>query len=133
MSQRFNVKMDQMRQASPVMAAADQDGQAAQHSGGAFYPSSSAIRNLCFIWPDGRKLCLNYAYLIAAECNTADSEVILTFSTHIVTIKGYNFQMLFFDLMEQRLRLITCIEERYLALQPEGVAVVTEITVAAQS
>ena len=133
MSQRFNVKMDQMRQASPVLAAADQDGQAAQHTGGVYYPSFGSNRNLCFIWPDGCKLFLNYAYLIAADCNTADSEITLTFSTHIVTIKGYNFQMLFFDLMEQKLRLIICIEERYLALQPEGASVVTEITVTAQS
>lgn len=129
MSQRFNLKIDQMRQSSPAATDHQDDQGNALLSDSEHYFSYGNVRNLCFAWPDGRKLFFNYSYLIAAECNTLFSEIVLTFSTHIVTLKGFNLQTMFFDLMDQRLRLITCIEERYLALQSEGAAVVSEINV----
>lgn len=129
MSQRFNLKVDQMRQNSAVATDyQDEQGQSLS-TDKEHYPSYGNVRNLCFIWPNGRMLFLNYSYLIAAESNTVFSEMNLIFSTHIVTLKGFNLQMMFFDLMDQRLRLITCIEERYLSLQPEGAAVICEIFV----
>lgn len=132
MSQRFNLKIDQMRQSNPAATDHQDDQGNALLPDSEHYPSYGNVRNLCFVWPDGRKLFLNYSYLIATECNTLYSEVILTFSTHIVTLKGFNLQTMFFELMEQRLRLIACIEERYLSLQPEGAAVVSEIVVVKQ-
>jgi hypothetical protein len=128
MSQRFSLKFDEMREGSPVDI--DQ-GQAAKGSDDdVLYPSFGHVRNLCFVWPDGRRLFLNYSYLVAAECNTMFSEIILTFTTHIVTAKGYNLKSLFFQVMGQYLRLLHCTDQRYNSLQPEGTPVVNEILVA---
>lgn len=129
MSQRFNLNFDEMRRknAEPIE---DQDRTLTGTNQGEHYPSYGNVRNICFVWPEGKKLFLNYSYLISGACDTQFGEVVLTFSTHIITIKGYNLQTLFFEIMDQHIRLLLCIEERYNSLQPDGEPVVNNIVVA---
>lgn len=77
------------------------------------YETPGSGRNLCFVQPDGKRQFLNYVYLITGEYDPEASEIKLTYTTHIVTLKGYNLGELFESLVAQVAKEITCQEERY--------------------
>jgi len=88
------------------------------------------VRNLCFAWPDGRKLFLNYAYLVSGEFVT-DGEtntIKLAFTSHLVTLKGYGLEELYIALIEQIPRIIEEEDARYRDTS-ESKTMVTEIVV----
>lgn len=93
------------------------------------YPVPGNVRHLCFAWPDGQRLLLNYAYLAAVQFLPEESCIVLTFTTHKITIKGLRLEDLFAGLMDQLPRIISCVEERYLALADEDEPVVAGIIV----
>ncbi len=59
------------------------------------YPSASNTRTLCLAWPDGRRMFLNYAYLISGEYSTEANTITLIFTTHNVVIRGNKLKELF--------------------------------------
>lgn len=130
MSQRFSLKMDEMRQGNP--AATDDIPEAGPRDDDLYYPSYGNVRNICFCWPDGRRMFLNYAYLISGDYEAQENRITLVFSTHSVMLQGINLQTVFFKLMSQHIRLLQCVDSRYNAIEPER-AVVNSIEVAANA
>lgn len=124
MSQDFKLKFDGMRNNNP---AAPKDSSLGDEVGeNEFYPTSGNSRNLCFAWPDGRRMFLNYAYLVSGKYNLQDSIIELWFSTHHIIIRGSKLEIIFDLLFDQTLRKITCNDERYKILNLDA-PVLTEI------
>jgi len=122
MSQDFNLNLDGMfDQDLPP----EQGGHGKQLS---HYIEPSHQRNLCFEWPEGRKLFLGYSYLISGEFNPDESTIKLEFTHTIVLLKGMQLEDLFFLLLGQSVRLIKCVDERYNIIK-ENEYVVNEIIV----
>ncbi len=42
------------------------------------YATPSQVRNLCFVQPDGKRLFLNYAYLVSGEYSPETNTIVLT-------------------------------------------------------
>ena len=58
-------------------------------------------RTICFELHDGALIALNYAYLTVWKCNKDGDVIELVFTTHTVTLKGYNLRPLFEILLLQ--------------------------------
>ncbi|PZR20510.1 MAG: hypothetical protein DI539_10690 [Flavobacterium psychrophilum] len=87
-------------------------------------------RNLCFVQPDGRRLFLNYSYLIAGEYLPESNTIILSYTTHEITLTGRNLAELYEGLMLHMVKLVTAIDKRYEATKTDEEPVVTEIAIA---
>lgn len=92
------------------------------------HAEASAVRNICFVQPDGKKTFLNYAYLVSGEYSPDDSTIKLTFTTHIVTLKGNNFEELFDALNKHEPKTIIAVDKRYSEIG-EGKNTVTSILI----
>ncbi len=79
----------------------------------AYYSTPGPARHLCFILPDGDRLFLNYAYLVAGAYAPKESTITLAYTTHRVTLKGHNLETLYKRLMIQDVQQIACADERY--------------------
>ncbi|QMW01693.1 hypothetical protein [Spirosoma foliorum] len=126
MNQGFKLRFDQMRDSNPTdpeagLKPVDQE----------FYQTSGHTRNLCFIWPDGRRMFLNYAYLLAGEFepDSDKNSIKLSFSSHTVLLQGFSLDALFMALLDHLPRLIVAIDPRYVLKDDAKEAVVIEITV----
>ncbi|WP_118973789.1 hypothetical protein [Taibaiella koreensis] len=117
MTQRFTLKVDEMRQNEPT--AAGYEPEAGPRDDDIYYPSYGNVRHICFGWPDGRKLFLNYAYLISGEYIAEEDKVTLLFTTHGATLTGINLSAVFNKIMGQQVRLLQCVDSRYNAIEPD--------------
>lgn len=129
MSQSFKLRFDEMRENSPVKT--EKPTEPDNDTG--LYHASGYGRNLCLVWPDGRRFFLNYAYLISGEYNPGDplNEIILTFSSHTAILKGYNLQLLYMELLDHLPRVVEAVETRYVSGTELNESIVTEIITAA--
>lgn len=93
------------------------------------YATAGHVRNLCFIQPNGEQLFLNYAYLISGAFSPENNIITLSYTTHIITIKGHHLDVLFDSLMAQIPKQIVCVDKRYEAAIDETETVVTEIVI----
>lgn len=110
MSQGFRLKYDELRDNDPTQRGHGQPG------GKAFnetYPEEGHGRSLCFVWPDGRRMFLSYSYLVSGEYVPEENSIILTFTTHTFILKGVNLEGLFYDILHQEAKQITCTDARY--------------------
>ncbi|WP_080054421.1 hypothetical protein [Spirosoma aerolatum] len=89
----------------------------------------STVRNLCFVWENGRRAFFNYAYLVSVDLVIADNlnEILLYFSGHIVTLKGYQLSPLFDLLFDHSLKMIRVSNPRYKVDGQTQISLVTEI------
>lgn len=103
MSQDFKLKFDEYKNNDP---SEKKDRDNSDQS-----PSGSNIRNLAFVWPDGKMQFFNYSYIITCILN--DKNIEIEFSSHNVKISGQKLNQLFNMIMNQSIRVITIYEERY--------------------
>ncbi|MFC5410832.1 hypothetical protein ACFPMF_16035 [Larkinella bovis] len=91
----------------------------------------SNVRNLCFVWEDGRRAFFNYAYLVSVDLVLNDSMNMmqLYFSGQIVTLKGYQLGLLFDLLLKHIPKNITARNPRYHVDGQMQDGIVTEILV----
>ncbi|WP_273214803.1 hypothetical protein [Runella zeae] len=124
MNREFKLRFDQMREGNP--SKAEEEG--ADEN---LLPPSAPARSLCLVWPNGRRFFLSYAYLMAGELNLSreKNEILLYFSSHTVTLRGYGLQSLFTELMQHLPSLIYQSEERYVTPEQNQGAFVTQIEV----
>lgn len=78
--------------------------------------SESGVRNVRFVLLDGQHIFLNYNYLVAGEFFSEDKKIVLHFTTHIITLQGYNLERLYLDLMMHLPKTIIAINDRYSSL-----------------
>lgn len=93
------------------------------------YATPSQVRNLCFVQPDGKRLFLNYAYLVSGEYSPEANTIKLIYTTHEITLKGRNFEGLFENLMTHVPRQIVAVEKRYEGTIEEMATVVFELNI----
>lgn len=120
MSLSFKNNLEEMRDNSPatIEQALDTDYKASEN-----YDTPGNVRNLCFVWPDGRMKFMNYAYLISGEYSPASSDIILIFTSNIITIKGLHLEKIFSEITTHLLKTVYCINERYTSISETNVAV----------
>ena len=121
MSQDFKLNFDDSR-------AGKQTGQETGDAQGesALYDTPGNVRNLCFVWPDGRMKFMNYAYLVSGNYDSNNGEILLEFPESDITIKGGFLFDLFYELMENRRKIISITETRYTDLNNNS-AFISEI------
>jgi hypothetical protein len=109
MSHGFKLRFDEMRESDPTNSDSSK-----QDENELFYQSSGHARNVCFVWANEKRLFLNYAYLVSGEFNPNEEKnlITLTFSSHTISLHGYNLETLFTSLMEHLPRLITETDSR---------------------
>lgn len=93
------------------------------------YSTTGHVRNLCFVQTDGKRLFLNYAYLVSGEYSPEANTIKLIYTTHEITLKGRNLEGLFESLMGHVPRQIVAVEKRYEGTKEEGDTVILEINI----
>jgi hypothetical protein len=95
------------------------------------HETDSHVRNVCFMWEDGRRAFFNYAYLVSVDLTLQESGnvMLLCFSGQIVTLKGYHLDLLFDLLVNHSPKVIAASNPRYLIDDQNSAVVVTEIVV----
>lgn len=127
MSQGFNLRFDKMRENNP----ANPESIKPEASLSDKYDTPGYPRNVCFIWPDGKREFFNYAYLITAkfEPGNTKNEIALAFSGYTITLSGYGLESLFMDFLDHIPKIITAIDKRYASGINSSTATIIEITV----
>lgn len=95
--------------------------------------TSAHVRNLCFVFLDGRKVFYNYAYLVSVTLHIdqhSENRLEICFTSQIITLKGYRLELLFQLLFSHIPQCIPQTDKRYLSGDCSGYSV-TEITVKA--
>lgn len=126
MNQGFKLRFDQLRESDPTHAQ-----KSASFTGVEAYAQVGYTRNVCLIWPDGRRMFFNYAYLMAAtfEPNAEMNTIQLDFSSHTVHLKGYQLEKLFMALLDHFPRLILATDLRYVLDEDQQGGIVVHIQV----
>ncbi len=93
------------------------------------YSTAGQVRNLCFVQTDGKRLFLNYAYLVSGEYSPEANTIKLVYTTHEITLKGRNLEGLFESLMGHAPRQIVAVEKRYEGVKEETAIIVNEIII----
>lgn len=93
------------------------------------YSTTGHVRNLCFVQVDGKRLFLNYAYLVSGEYLPEANTIKLVYTTHEITLKGRNLEGLFESLMAHMSRQIVAVEKRYEGMKEGGDTVILEINI----
>ncbi len=127
MSQGFKLKYDKMRENDPTHRPASSEEGAKVYE--QFYNEESHVRNICFVWLDGRRKFLNYSYLVSGEYSPDDSSITLAFTTEVFVLKGVNLESLFYEIMNNLAKQITCIDVRYNVIGEDQKFVVNEIKI----
>ena len=129
MNQGFKLRFDQLRDNDPTGPADGSDMLLVEQ-----YPTNGNTRNVCLVWPDGRRAFLNYAYLVAGEYepNGETNVIRLGFSSHNVTLQGYSLEPLFMALLDHLPRIITAIDPRYVLDEDRESSVVISIVLEKQ-
>lgn len=124
MSHGYKLRFDEMREGDPTNSDSTK-----QDENELFYQSSGHARNVCFVWSNEKKLFLNYAYLVSGEFNPNEEKnlITLTFSSHIVSLHGFNLENLFTALMEHLPRIIIEVDSRYALQGSSKESIVIEI------
>lgn len=85
------------------------------------------VRNICFVLKDGKRIFLSYSYLISGEFLPEENTIILTFTTHTVTLKGHLLETLYEAFENHAPKKVRVVEDRYLAIDEQPKLFVTEI------
>jgi len=93
------------------------------------YSTTGQVRNLCFVLADGKRLFLNYAYLVSGEYSPEANTIKLVYTTHEITLKGRNLEGLFESLMAHVPRQIMAVEKRYQGMKEDVEIAVFEIII----
>ncbi|MFM7858289.1 MAG: hypothetical protein ACKO96_41825, partial [Flammeovirgaceae bacterium] len=111
MNQKYKDKYEELRNSDP----SKKDGEKTHPQDTEHYDTPGNSRMLSFAWPDGKKLFLNYAYLVSGELTEAEDThtLTLTFTSHAITLKGYALEPVFSDIMQQKLKMVTETNPRY--------------------
>lgn len=120
MSREFDLKFDEYKQNDPSQPMGNSQDK---------YPASSYARDLCFILPDGKMIAFSYSYLVSKECVVEGHEITLSYTTHVIVLKGCNLKPLFIDMLSQIPRIIKCVSDRYNVINDEAEPSVNEITI----
>jgi hypothetical protein len=127
MNQIFKLKYDEMKEGNPAHEEPSSEYRSKAYE--EFYPEESHTRNVCFVWLDGKRIFMNYSYLVSGEYSPETNTITLSFTTHAFILKGVNLESLFYDIMHQLSKQITCVDARYNLIGEGEKPVVNEISI----
>lgn len=113
------MKYDEMRESDPTKDTVKDER----------YSSEGYVRNVCFVLLDGNRMFLNYAYLVSGQYIAEEGRIVLSWTTHIVTLTGICLEPLYDEFMQHIPRQVICVDERYNATQPQNKPVVNEMEI----
>ena len=122
MSQGFRLRFDEMRESDPTGTSPAGDAGSLAPSGELdHYAQAGQMRNVCFVWPDGRRLFLSYSYLVSAQLGASEGmqQIRLGFTSHTLVLTGLRLLPLYAALMEQRALHVRETELRYAEIGEE--------------
>lgn len=95
-----------------------------------YHGTDGHARNLCLVMADGEMLFLSYAYLVSGAFSAAAGAIMLTFTTHLVTMQGRNLSTLFDAFAAHSPSRVTALNPRYAQTeqQDENECLITELT-----
>ena len=93
------------------------------------YNTEGSTRTLCFIQADDKSIFLNYSYLVSGEFDPNESAIKLTYTSHLITIKGSNLDSLYEEIMYQIARIISVTDKRYAETVDGEKPVITEVSI----
>ena len=94
-----------------------------------FYDQPGHMRDVCFVWPNGRRLALSYVDLISNEL-TEDGELMIEFSHMTVFIIGHNLAIIHQALMAQKIQYLLQQEtQNYCPILAENGPVISKIII----
>lgn len=127
MSQPFKLRFDQMLESDPTSPQEIPE----KLDGQGIYQLPGSIRNLGFVWPDGKRSFHQYAYLPDGFFDpTGERNLIkLLFSSFTVFLYGYELESLFKELFVQLPEWIVINDPRYVT---EHEACVVEVIIEAK-
>jgi len=128
MSQAFKSKYDQLHENDPTgqnpssskVLSGDKEER---------YDTEAHARNLCFVQLSGRRIFLNYGYLISGEYEPSDNMITLAFTSHTIVLSGQYLEPLFYNIMQYMLKQIIETDSRYNPLSGKAVSVVNQIRI----
>jgi len=119
MSQGFRLKYDEMRDSDPTKDTVKDDR----------YSSEGYVRNVCFVLLDGNRMFLNYAYLVSGQYIAEEGRIVLSWTTHMVSLAGICLEPLYYEFMQHIPRQVICQQERYNPTQKNGKPVINVIII----
>ncbi len=129
MTLNFKTDLKEMRENDPAgKETLNKDYQASEN-----YDTPGHVRNLCFVWPDGRMKFMNYAYLISGDYNAEECSITLLFTNYKIVISGINLKGLFIDLVIHNPKIISCNNLRYADIIQEECVNIYEIVILERS
>lgn len=121
MNHNFREKLNEMRGENP--AKPNQDDNPHYKT----FDTAGHVRNLCFRWPDGKSMFLNYAYMIGGDYTPDPGRITLVFTSETIVLEGIRLNLLYNDLLHHTPSEITMIEQRYIATVGDNEFAVTSI------
>lgn len=94
-----------------------------------YYDHYSGIRNVCFTHSDRCRIFLNYNYLVSGEYSPEQSQIVLGFTTHQITLQGINLESFFEELMFHSVKVVGMRDQRYNDLVGRNAVVVNLISI----
>jgi hypothetical protein len=94
-----------------------------------FYEQEGPVRNVCFMLLDGYRIFLNYAYLVSGEYLPQQNRVILSFTSHMISLSGIGLEGLYYAFMHHLPKHVRCQDARYNATADDKESIVNDITV----
>lgn len=93
------------------------------------YGGESYARVLLLVFPDGNEKFLHYSYLVDANFQVDTGSIVMSFTSHIVTLRGLRLHSLYRDLSRHLPNIVTVVDTRYDSLTDDHSPVVTAIEV----
>lgn len=94
-----------------------------------WYDENAPIYNICFALPDASQAFFSYASMVSAICLPEGDHILLTFTMHKVTIKGYNLKALFKYLYARKVYIVMVDDDHRTVSEESTKAIVTDIKV----
>lgn len=123
MSQNFKDRLDRMWDSDST------DNKAEETSHYKTFESISQVRNIDFVWTNGDRLFLNYAYLVSCRYSIDESSLNIKFTSCTVILRGVRLSLLYLDLRVNLPLEIIAIEPRYNSTVDETDFIVNSIEV----
>lgn len=124
MSQNFRLSFDKpLESASNKTAIQPADG---LHN--EYYEQDGYGRNICFVKEDGNRIFLSYSHLISSVYLPDENRIELTFTSHIVSVKGVKLEPFYYQFMSHVVKQLICTDRRYNLLSDDNTYLINELS-----
>lgn len=92
------------------------------------FSDNDYVRNVCFVWPDGRRKFMNYGRLDSGEISPEKDNIRLFFGSEVIELIGLNLENLFTSFALHKRKYVFCDDARYNDLnEDDNATIINEI------